>query len=45
MLLTFEAAPDQGVALLELLTAFEGTLQTIAEKGVPQATFDRIMKK
>ncbi|MEM7045813.1 MAG: insulinase family protein, partial [Pseudomonadota bacterium] len=45
VLLTFEAAPDQGVALPDLLAAFENTLQTIADEGVPAATFDRIMKK
>ena len=45
VLMTFEAAPDEGVALSDLLTAFEATLETIAEKTIPEATFQRIMKK
>ncbi len=45
VLMIFNAVPDEGVDLSKLLTAFEETIEAIAEDGIPEATFERIKKK
>jgi len=45
VLMIFNAVPDEGVDLSKLLTAFEETIEAIAEDGIPEATFERIRKK
>jgi len=43
--MTFDAVPDDGVDLADVLMAFEDTLQALAKDGIPQATFERIRNK
>lgn len=45
VLMIFKAIPDEGIDLERLMAAFEETLDAIADEGIPEATFERIMKK
>jgi hypothetical protein len=39
------AAPDRDVSLATLQTAFETTFSEIAVSGIPEATFERVLKR
>ncbi|MCZ4272057.1 M16 family metallopeptidase [Maritalea porphyrae] len=43
--ISFYASPDRGVDLEHLLQAFEENLEEIATKGIPQETFDKLLKR
>lgn len=41
--ITFEAAPDTNISLNQLQTTFEQLLAEIAETGIPETTYDRVL--
>lgn len=41
----FEAAPDANVSLTQLQAAFEATFADIAETGIPETTYDRVLSR
>lgn len=43
--LYFGATPDAGVSLIQLNQSFSNVLATLASEGMPQSTFDRILKR
>ena len=43
--IAFSAAPDRGVTLDKLRSAFEATLAAIAAEGIPEATFVRVLDR
>lgn len=43
--ISFTAAPDTGVSLKELQTAFETTLSEVANGGIPEATYSRVLNR
>ncbi|MDP6187507.1 MAG: hypothetical protein QF863_09790, partial [Pseudomonadales bacterium] len=43
--IAFFAAPDAGVSFVELQTAFEATLAEVANGGIPEATYSRVLKR
>lgn len=43
--ISFAAAPDAGVSLAELQTAFEATLFEVATGGIPEATYSRVLDR
>ena len=43
--ISFTAAPDAGVSLTELQNAFEATLSEVANGGIPEATYSRVLDR
>ncbi len=43
--ISFHAAPDRDVALATMQTAFETTFLEIAMAGIPEETFERVLKR
>ncbi|MBK5933387.1 hypothetical protein CCR78_05255 [Rhodovulum imhoffii] len=43
--ISFSAAPDAGVSLTQLKTAFEDTLSEVANGGIPEATYSRVLNR
>lgn len=43
--ISFAAAPDAGVSLTELQSAFEATLFEVATGGIPEATYSRVLDR
>jgi len=41
----FSAAPDAGVTLTEVQTAFETTLSEVARSGIPETTYSRVLNR
>ena len=44
-MISFTAAPDAGVSLTELQNAFEATLSEVANGGIPEATYSRVLDR